>query len=554
MSQRRSSYDAELPRRTPSSSSLSSRRFRKTPDRPAAPTPRMSARRTTNPREWSSNSSSDDDGDDEGNGDKDHFRRTASVRSTRSFPTTMRGAIMNSPSRQKPSMATTMRGGRQRRCSDPVVHVPVRPPPRHHHQDHIDSGGSGGSSELESIAEDAATKTPLQIPEEEDLSSGPEDTFEFTRTGVGGRVGGGELLLIPTKHVPLPRSVSPAKSALRHGAHSEAGSTRHARVSFSDEDSIASFSAYSWPALVVAVDEAPRTLPVFARVGRGGGGVSMAGLAASESGSPGGGVGVPEVLMPEALVPEVVLTMPTPSSEEPPRSAAAIIERDIHADPDSDSGDSIYEDAYEDLPTTLFAPMVLNAPPALLNAPPLPPDFLRQQLLQPHPSPTSSSASSFSPPSSDTASIHSVSSFRRLTPRPCPRRPGMLRSLRVVPPPLTLPPHPPSPHPDPRPENDTTTALLSPAGSKLQRNRTWSGSDRGGSGGGGGGGFWRVFSKREVDGRSVIVKKSARGKDVWAGGGDVTTVIEGGSEKEETAQVQKKKKRFGKLKKLLRLG
>lgn len=604
MLQRRSSYssvptDSDQPRRSPSSSSLSSRRFRKNPSRPAAPTPRTSARRT-NVREWSS-SSSENDGDADDDTDADYhyhhdFSKTVSARNTRPFPTTMRGAQSPTPLPRKPLAGPT--GARER-----------------HHRADTDTDAvavahDSASSELGSIAEDTAImQIPTQIPEEANAndsssssSEGPEDTFEFTRTGVGGQIEAQahttrDLLLPPTKHTPPPRSVSPAKSALRHVAHSEAGSVRRARVSFSDEDSIASFSAYAWPAMVGMSDTPRATLPVFASLGRGGGAVASSSAVSDSS---------EDVEMRVPGVPEVVLTVPQPppSNEVSPRRASVVVNGDVGGDVGSDSdslsGDSIYEDACEDIPAApVPAPVVLNAlaiittsapspdqhadlEPHRLPDPSLPPDFLaRPQLNQPHPSPSSSTASSFSPPlspslSSDTASIHSESSFRRLSPRPRRRRPGMLQSLRTAPashePAVTKPPDPRSPF-----AHDGGDGGSSPSGvgTKLQRKRTgsWSGST-----GRKQGGFWRVFSKREflatADGRGVITKKPVRGgKDVWTGGsveaGGVTTVIAGGpeavglelgpgEEKEQDKEVEGgkevvKKKKFGRLRKLLRL-
>lgn len=611
MLQRRSSYssvptDSDQPRRSPSSSSLSSRRFRKNPSRPAAPTPRTSARRT-NAREWSS-SSSENDADADTDADYHYhydFSKPVSARNARPFPTTMRGVQSPTPLPRKPLAGPTGARERHHRADTDTDTDAVA---GHQQQQHADHHHDSASSELESIAEDTAImQIPTQIPEEADAddssssSEGPEDTFEFTRTGVGGQIEARahatrDLLLLPTKHTPPPRSVSPAKSALRHVAHSEAGSARRARVSFSDEDSIASFSAYAWPAMVGMSDTPRATLPVFASLGRGGGAVASSSAASDSS---------EDVEMRVPGVPEVVLTVPQPQppNEVPPRRGSVVnggAGGDVGSDSDSLSGDSIYEDAYEDIPAApVSAPVVLNAlaiittsapspdqhadlEPHLLLDPSLPPDFLaRPQLNQPHPSPSSSTASSFSPPlspslSSDTASIHSESSFRRLSPRPRRRRPGMLQSLRTAPPshdPAVTKP------PDSRPPfaHDGGDGGLSPSdvGTKLQRKRTgsWSGST-----GRKQGGFWRVFSKREflaaADGRGVITKKPVRGgKDVWTGGsveaGGVTTVIAGGpeavglelglgEEKEQDKEVEGgkevvKKKKFGRLKKLLRL-
>lgn len=215
-----------------------------------------------------------------------------------------------------------------------------------------DSVNSLTTSELESIAEDDTMdlklkRVPAKILEDSDEEDGAEDTFEFARKGGGEPIRGVDthnkstsgkgkqlsstsdsrlspsnalaqpsithnestharlhspsrasfslstLETTPPKHSPPPRSVSPAKSALKHvdpsspsrdasrhatiivpasKIHSEAGSVQKGRVSFSDEDSIASFSAYSRPPLVSGLDDTPRKLPVFGSAGRGGAG------------------------------------------------------------------------------------------------------------------------------------------------------------------------------------------------------------------------------------------------------------------------------------------
>lgn len=224
-------------------------------------------------------------------------------------------------------------------------------------------GGSVNSltpSELESIAEDDTMdmelgRVPTKISEDPAEEDGEfEDTFDFAKKRAGGRTGEidvqnrntnrkgkqpsavpdlrlspndalaqpststrdasihtashspsrakfslSALEITPPKHTPPPRSVSPAKSALKHApsslsqdtsghstipipaasAPSEAGSARKVRVSFSDEDSIASFSPYSRPPLVSGLDDKPRKLPVFGSVGRGNaGGVVRSGM------------------------------------------------------------------------------------------------------------------------------------------------------------------------------------------------------------------------------------------------------------------------------------
>lgn len=450
MLQRRASYSSasDVPRR-----SLSSRRFRSTPVRPAAPI--------------SSSSSSDDE--------DDNVRVPRRRTSARSFPTTMRGAAT-----------------RRRSASDSDVGRPIPAP----------ESTASTASELESIAEDVT----LQLSDLEDT------TFEGERKA---SVAAARRTLTagpPPKHTPPSRSVSPAKSALRHEP-----STRKARVSFSDEDSIVSFSAYARAPLVLAGSESPcAPLPVFARTGRG-----------EVEGSH-----------------EVVLTLtpptPTPRDEEPPPGGFPGGFPGGDEGEDSDSGESIYSDAYEAFPAPspdpAPAPVILNAPEVLLLPPPAPP---------PPPPPPDRSTQYPSPASSDTASIRSVSSFRRLS----PRRPGvtMLRSLRVAAPAAPQSklskPSPPfrSRFADDSDDDDHDHDHGTPAAAKLQRKRTASvaGSARAG--------FWRgVFGRRRHQQAEVRDDKSGE-PETWG----VTTVIAGGPDSEA---VGTQKKRFTRLRRLLRPG
>lgn len=431
MLQRRASYSSasDVPRR-----SLSSRRFRNTPVRPAAPI-----------------SSSDDDDDDD-----DGIRVPRRCTSARSFPTTMRGAAP-----------------RRRSASDSDVGRPIPAP----------ESAASTASELESIAEDAT----LQLSDPED-----DDTFEVSRKASVAAARRTLTAGSPPKHTPPSRSVSPAKSALRHEP-----SARKARVSFSDEDSVASFSAYVRAPLVLAGSESPRApLPVFARASRGEAEVSH----------------------------EVVLTLtpPTPRDEEPPPVPPGGFPGGDESE-DSDSGESIYSDAYEALPAPAPAPVVLNAPEILLPPPPAPP-----------PPPPDRSTQYPSPASSDTASIRSVSSFRRLS----PRRPGvtMLRSLRAAAPAAAPQSKLSKPSPPFRSrfadDSDDDDDDDTPAAAKLQRKRTASvaGSARVG--------FWRgVFGRRRP--------QQTGEPEAWG----VTTVIASGGPDSEA-----RKKRFTRLRRLLRLG
>lgn len=451
MLQRRASYSSasDVPRR-----SLSSRRFRSTPVRPAAPI--------------SSSSSSDDE--------DDNVRVPRRRTSARSFPTTMRGAAT-----------------RRRSASDSDVGRPIPAP----------ESTASTASELESIAEDAT----LQLSDLDDT------TFEGERKA---SVAAARRTLTagpPPKHTPPSRSVSPAKSALRHEP-----STRKARVSFSDEDSIVSFSAYARAPLVLAGSESPYApLPVFARTGRG------------------------EVEGSHEVV--LTLTPPTPRDEEPPPGGFPGGFPGGDEGEDSDSGESIYSDAYEAFPAPAPAPapaldpapapVILNAPEVLLLPPPAPP---------PPPPPPDRSTQYPSPASSDTASIRSVSSFRRLT----PRRPGvtMLRSLRVAAPAAPQSklskPSPPfrSRFADDSDDDDHDHDHGMPAAAKLQRKRTASvaGSAQAG--------FWRgVFGRRRHQQAEVRDDKSGE-PETWG----VTTVIAGGPDSEA---VGTRKKRFTRLRRLL---
>ncbi|CAZ83201.1 unnamed protein product [Tuber melanosporum] len=377
----------------------------------------------------------------------------------------------------------------------------------------------------------------------------------------------------PTKHSPPPRSVSPAKSALKHHPASpppvppvpanthlnnppSSPSGRKTRVSFSDEDSVASFIHSRAP---ISTDSTPPIPPVFGSIRRTGRGAPQNGNAkntrnkslppaiysispppssssqedlrleqhrADTAGPPDGRLGyTPPETNPSSSVlgrsvPELVVVIPTPlekgeneamgsaaqaldgfpAGESSSANAAAPAREDIDSDSD---GASIYSDAYDDcsckgapvpsimqvagsqeapsplphVPRTQPQPGTINPPdpqndtqttnpPDPQNgtqtsqknptkshkreSPPLPPDFIPGYTSTISPSSSCRPQSpirthSTSPSSSDTASMTSISSFKRVHPRQ--PRTGMRSTMRSDPPPSA----PRDPHQKPAP-------------------------------------------------------------------------------------------------------
>lgn len=215
------------------------------------------------------------------------------------------------------------------------------------------------------------------------------------------------------RHSPLARSVSPAKSALKHpcSPSPEDGKRAHVRVSFSDEDSIASFSIMRPP---VAIDVAPPpTLPVFSRVRK----ESQRGRTQEQDKRRRRSAVIVEPALSKVtssepvstddegydedddevhkMVPEFVLTEPTPREEKqqsvqstgepeaPP--APTSVPGQFPASPppeESDSEIDVFHDAFEMLPASgsksnLLLPTITEmsgpAHPQLTRAPPSPP-------------------------------------------------------------------------------------------------------------------------------------------------------------------------------------
>ncbi|RPA95889.1 hypothetical protein L873DRAFT_1837009 [Choiromyces venosus 120613-1] len=372
-----------------------------------------------------------------------------------------------------------------------------------------------------------------------------------------------------TKHSPPPRSVSPAKSALKHRPVSpppippipanvrldsspSSPSGRKPRVSFSDEDSVASFTNGRAP---IPMDStAPPALPVFGSIRRTGRDApqnvnakkttnnplppaiySISPPPSSSSredlrleqqrrtdtaGSPDGRLGfTPPETSPSSSVlgrpvPELVLVIPTPREEKDEcetmgsgaqvpvefsagESSSANAATQAREDRDNDSdGASIYSDACEDLEESIMPSIMQVAdsqeapsssspvphtqpqpsatdPPSSSSAnpqngtqtpqtrptktykkesPPLPPDFIPTYTYT-----TTSPSSSRRPQapirthttsssSTDTASITSISSFKRAHPRQ--PRTSMRSTMRSDPPP---PPPTSSSRPKPAP-------------------------------------------------------------------------------------------------------
>ncbi|KAG0136843.1 hypothetical protein HOY82DRAFT_576275 [Tuber indicum] len=364
----------------------------------------------------------------------------------------------------------------------------------------------------------------------------------------------------PTKHSPPPRSVSPAKSALKHhpaspppvppvpaNAHLDnppsSPSGRKTRVSFSDEDSIASFIHSREP---ISTDSTtPPIPPVSGSIRRTGRGARQNGNAknmtnkslppviysispppssssqedlrleqhrADMAGSPDGRLGYtpPETSPSNSVlgrsVPELVVVIPTPlekDQDEAMGSAAQALDgfpaaesssanaaAPAREDSDSDSdGASIYSDAYETLeestvpsimqvagsqeapsplphvPHTQPQPGTINPPDPQNDtqtsqtkptkshkreSPPLPPDFIPGYTSTISPSSSCRPQSpirthSTSSSSSDTASMTSISSFKRVHPRQ--PRTGMRSTMRSDSPPSA----PRDPHQKPAP-------------------------------------------------------------------------------------------------------
>ncbi|KAH0604634.1 uncharacterized protein H6S33_006302 [Morchella sextelata] len=498
-----------------------------------------------------------------------------------SFPSTLR----NSPSNGSASKRVKKQFTRPRDTSSSSSDHDRR----RYSLDYADSSAS-----LESIAEDSALPqpaphAPLHPKILEECESSSDDGTRSKRT----------LLSLP-RHNPPARSASPAKSSLKHTS-----SLSKARVSFSDEDSIASFSPYTRAPLLL--DDGPRHLPMF-----GIGGITAPSPPPSDSsqesiiglesalrypkGQPplGAGSAVKKLLSegsrPPPLggrktsasddvrrlrvgpltppgtrsgvpVPEVRVLAATPGEEREMVMPAQVL-YDSESGSDSDSGESIYSDAYEDftMPSTSFggampgileiappppppppvpvprsppppttAPAPAPAPPqpkSQPDDPPLAPDFLSPRNRPSPPAPTNTLTRT--PSATSSISTTSTSSFRRLTPRARSRPAShLLTTMRT--------------HPHTAPPASLKTSLRAGGGGGHVRthSRFSTDSDLPVVGVGAGGGVGEVYGMgRERAGSEGTVKRRKGG--FWgflkrSGGGGKSrrrSVAVGGGEKE----------------------
>ncbi|KAG0634413.1 hypothetical protein HOY80DRAFT_986603 [Tuber brumale] len=418
-------------------------------------------------------SSSSDDGDSE---EDSNIRRSASIRSTGSnlsFPPTLRGPTTSGRKGSKskhapPTRSMLSRGSLRdskpvspshsdrfhRRSPEPDLTTQTRRKNQQangnvYQAEYAESVCSATGSELGSIAEEDGVGTagriirnnvPPRIAEESSEGQDDNKVHEATTSASPTRKGNSQSRRrerspspsrthfslnttenTPTKHSPPPRSVSPAKSALKHhpaspppvppvpaNAHLDnspsSPSGRKTRVSFSDEDSVASFIHGRAP-ISAADSAAPPTPPVSGSIRRTGRGAPQNGNAknttnkslpsaiysispppssssqedlrleyqrAGMADSPDGRLGhTPPETSPSSSVlgrpiPEVVVVIPTPlekgeneamgsaiqtldgfpAGESSSANAAALAREDSYNDSD---GASIYSDAYENL-------------------------------------------------------------------------------------------------------------------------------------------------------------------------------------------------------------